>query len=241
MKVKYLHDTTVHNTNAASQIVPFLLNLVRPNSVIDVGCGTGTWLKIFLENGIVDVKGIEGHHLNPNSLLIPQELVELKDLEEPFALEKKFDMLISLEVAEHLQEKTAKQFVNSLAQLSDVIVFSAAIPFQGGQNHINEQPCSYWIQLFAEQGFEVSDIIRPNFWNNNKVEYWYKQNTFLFLNSNGAEKIQVKNFPNFLASEIVHPELFNKKAIYLNKITSGKINFFDAIKISVKSLLNRND
>ena len=68
MKVKYLHDTTVHNTNAASQIVPFLLNLVGPTSVIDVGCGTGTWLKVFLENGIDDVLGIEGHHLNITSL-----------------------------------------------------------------------------------------------------------------------------------------------------------------------------
>lgn len=241
MKVKYIHDTVVHNTSAATEIIPFLLNIVQPTSVIDVGCGTGTWLKFFIDNGIKDIVGIEGYHLNKSSLLVDETLVELHDLEKPFSLNRKYDLLISLEVAEHLHKRAAKQFVNSLTNLSDVIFFSAAIPHQGGQNHINEQPCSYWINLFSENGFKVFDIVRPTFWNNTKVEYWYKQNSFLFINKNVEERFILKSYPSFLESELVHPELFNKKAKYLQNIISGKIKFVEALKIVVKSLTTNND
>ncbi len=239
MKSKYIHDSVVHNTNAAGQMVPFLLNLFHPTSIIDVGCGTGTWLKIFLENGIVDVKGIEGYHLNPNSLLIPRELVELKDLEEPFTLERKFDMLISLEVAEHLHEKTANQFVNSLTQLSDIIVFSAAVPFQGGQNHVNEQWQTYWIEKFEVKDFICIDIIRPAFWENPKVEFWYKQNSFLFIHKSKEELIsKLSNSKSFYNNRIVHPEMFIKKGSYLKDILAGEKGVLPIFKLLIKSIKN---
>ena len=75
----------------------------------------------------------------------------------------KYDLAISLEVAEHLSPSRSCGFIDDLTNLSDVVLFSAAIPMQGGTNHINEQPISYWANLFLERGFVPISCIRPKY------------------------------------------------------------------------------
>lgn len=124
---------------SAEQIVPILLELIQPQSVIDVGCGTGTWLSVFCEHGIEDIWGVDGDYVQEEALEIPKDRFLSHDLTKPLALDRKFDLAISLEVAEHLPCDSAEAFVDSLTQLAPVILFSAAIPFQGGVGHVNEQ------------------------------------------------------------------------------------------------------
>jgi SAM-dependent methyltransferase len=165
---------------SAELIVPIVNDLIRPNSVVDVGCGTGTWLSVFQKLGVQDVIGIDGDWVEPRSLRIPPERFHVADLSGPTTLERKFDLVISLEVAEHLPASSAATFVDSLVSLGPVVLFSAAIPHQGGTHHVNEQWPEYWVRLFELRGYLVIDCIRRRVWNNPEVQWWYAQNTFIF-------------------------------------------------------------
>lgn len=140
-QVKYYHDDSYHGFSSPEIIVPLLMELLNPQSVIDIGCGTGNFLSVFKKNGIKKVLGIDGKWARKDLLfryLTEQEFIET-DFEEPIMIEGKFDLALCLEVAEHIPEEFADSFVANLCRLSDVVVFSAAIPSQGGQSHVNEQ------------------------------------------------------------------------------------------------------
>ena len=117
--------------------------------------------------------------------MIPSELFRPTDLKEPVTLERRFDLAMSLEVAEHLPESCAEPFVESLTKLSDVVLFSAAIPLQGGDEHIHERWHDYWVELFEARGYRPIDALRPQLWNNPDVDIWYVQNLLLFANDAG--------------------------------------------------------
>ena len=196
-------------------MVPLVLELVQARSVIDVGCGTGEWLSVFRENGVEDIWGIDGPYVDQNQLEIPAGRFIPADLEQPFRMERRFDLVVSLEVAEHLSKRSAETFVGSLIELGSVILFSAAIPSQGGENHLNEQWPEYWTELFNSKGFVVVDALRRRVWNNEKVQWWYAQNTLIFV----AQE-QLRNYPllsreyevyDASALPIVHPKLFLQK------------------------------
>ena len=165
---------------SADVIVPIVTELTRPNSVVDVGCGTGAWLSVFKKLGVQDIVGIDGEWIDPNSLHIQPGKFQAADLSRPLRLGRKFDLVISLEVAEHLPASSATTFVDSLANLGPVVLFSAAIPHQGGTRHVNEQWPDYWVRMFESRGFRVIDCIRRRVWNNPEVQWWYAQNTFMF-------------------------------------------------------------
>jgi SAM-dependent methyltransferase len=167
--------------SSARAIVPILLELLGPASVVDVGCGLGTWLSAFREFGVQDVFGIDGAHVSRTLLEIPEERFAAVDLTARFAAERRFDLALSLEVAEHLPATASDAFVDSLVRLSDFVAFSAAIPKQGGEGHVNEQWPDYWIGRFASRGYEVVDCLRRRTWTDDRVEWWYAQNLFLFV------------------------------------------------------------
>jgi SAM-dependent methyltransferase len=166
---------------SARAVVPLVLDLVRARSVVDVGCGVGTWLSVFREYGVEDILGVDGEHIDRRLLEIPPDRFRALDLEQPFRLDREFDLVVSLEVAEHLPEARAGAFVESLTRLGPVVVFSAAIPFQGGRRHVNLQWPEYWVQRFAERGYAVIDCLRRKIWDNADVQWWYAQNTLLFV------------------------------------------------------------
>ncbi len=176
----YVSEGPASSLQSARIVVPALISLLRPRSVIDVGCGSGAWLSAFRENGVERILGLDGDHIDPSWLVIPKDCFQAVDLSKPFDLDVKFDLAMSLEVAEHLPGKHARSFVRSLVGLAPFVVFSAAIPFQGGIHHVNEQWPEFWRDLFAESGYRSLDLIRKQFWKNAGVKYWYRQNTFLF-------------------------------------------------------------
>jgi hypothetical protein len=166
---------------SAQEIVPLVLALVQPRHVVDVGCGVGAWLSVFRDCGVEDVIGIDGEYVDKTMLQIPQEHFLAFDLKRPVWLGRQFDLVVSLEVAEHLPSESAEIFVDSLTRLGPIILFSAAIPFQGGTNHLNEQWPEYWAAYFQAHGYVAIDCIRKKVWTNEKVEWWYAQNILLFV------------------------------------------------------------
>ena len=165
---------------SARVLVPLVLDLTEPRSVLDVGCGTGTWLALCREHGVDDVVGVDGPWVHPAQLLIPEERFRNHDLQQPLDLGRRFDLAISLEVAEHVPEELADAFVASLTRHSDAVMFSAAIPFQGGTGHVNEQWPAYWAEKFAARGYLAVDCLRPRIWDDARVVWWYAQNTILY-------------------------------------------------------------
>ena len=164
------------------------MELVRPESVIDVGCGVGAWLSVFEECGLKDFYGIDGDYVDRNLLEIPEQWFFVSDLTKPIQLNRQFDLVVSLEVAEHLPDTCAEMFVDSLTKLGPVILFSAAIPHQGGTRHVNEQWPEYWAKYFQAKGYAVIDSIRNKVWSNDQVQYCYAQNTLLFATMDYLEK-----------------------------------------------------
>ncbi|WP_165929408.1 class I SAM-dependent methyltransferase [Flavobacterium rhamnosiphilum] len=208
--IRYVHEEIVHNFKAANEVVPFIVNLLDPKSVVDVGCGIGTWLKVFRDNGINDILGVDGDYVDKKLLKISVENFIDFDLEKLYKSEKKYDLAISLEVAEHLSFESSDIFVKTLCDLSDTIIFSAAIPDQGGQNHINEQEPKYWIEKFENEGFRLFDILRPVFWDNQNVDSWYRQNMLLFT-KNVDLKAKLNSLESFTGKHLVHPVLSKGK------------------------------
>jgi SAM-dependent methyltransferase len=224
----------LNSGKSAEIIVPILIELFKPFSVIDIGCGLGTWLKVFIDNGIADVLGIDGDHVDMNKLYITKEQFATADLKTELNINRKFDLVISLEVAEHLPEESADNFINSLSKLGDIIYFSAAVPFQGGTNHINEQWQSYWAQKFIQRNFLIFDIIRRKVWTNRNVQPCYAQNGIIYINKNRTSSMDPRLFSQGSSSDInslslVHPEIFESIADPAMQTVRNQFNFFTKV------------
>lgn len=224
---KNRHEKTVYSANTILSIL--LEKIPEINSVIDVGCGVGTWLSVLQDMGIKEIKGIDGNWVDKNLLVIPQNYFEQVDLSKEISKQSRYDLAISLEVAEHLPATRAKEFVLFLTELSDFVLFSAAIPFQGGTSHVNEQWQHYWARLFEAQEYVVHDFIRSRIWHDNKIPFWYKQNILFFSRRNRSADLQfpheVLNTP-LTSLSIVHPDLYMSKIkpdpVISNATTSQK-------------------
>lgn len=223
----FYKDQVAEAVRSARIYLKFLWRFFQPASVLDFGCGRGAWLKACHELGSTHLLGLDGDW-NKQSLMI-DDVIHFRniDLNKPFSVPEKVDLAMSLEVAEHLEPSTAPQFIKCLAKSSDMVLFSAAYPKQGGVNHINEQPHSYWAQLFAEHGFVAFDLFRPVFWGNEEVCFWYRQNVFLYIRKDsdswrrmgtyGFKEIADLSFMN-----CIHPELYNAKAAKAERRTGFK-------------------
>ena len=160
------------------------------------------------------------------------------DLRSPFDLAERFDVAICLEVAEHLPEESARGFIESLTKHSNIIVFSSAIPGQGGQNHLNEKDYVYWFDLFSIFNFEPYDLIRPIIWENKDVDYWYKQNIFIFIKKGEENSIELKR--SFIQTK--HPDKFESRIEKLENdlthIKSGNAGVCYSFKLLLKAIRN---
>lgn len=185
---KFFQKISDGSQTSAREVVPVLLELFHPKSVADVGCGAGAWLSVFQEKGIQDILGFDGDYVERTHLRIPQDKFQPSDLSQPIRVDRKFDLAISLEVAEHIDAAQAETYMDTLTRLSDAIVFSAAIPNQGGTHHVNEQWPEYWEERFKARGFVLIDSLRERFWNNRDVERWYRQNLLLYVRKEKLER-----------------------------------------------------
>jgi len=171
---------------SASRVVPLVMDLLAPRSVLDVGCGDGTWLAAFARAGVEDYLGVDGVDPADVPLAIPRERLVVRDLTRPIDLGRAFELAISLEVAEHLPPDAADGFVASLAAHAPVVLFSCAVPFQTGVGHVNEQWPEYWAGKFAARGYLAADALRPLVWDDPAVTWWYAQNAILYAREDWA-------------------------------------------------------
>lgn len=233
----YIHTEGAHNTRAAEVVVPVLFQYVQPESVLDVGCGIGTWLKVLNEFGVSEFLGVDSKYVDRSMLEIDETNFIEHDLSTSLNLGKHFDLVISLEVAEHLPEHAADIFVKTLIRHGKIILFSAAIPGQGGQNHINEQWPSYWREKFAFHGYEFYDSIRPVVWDNVKVDRWYRQNMFLVIH----ESIETSFVP-FKGDNLIHPAYWKEVEnlrVSVDNWEKGRVGIKAALKTFRLALGNR--
>ncbi|EEO23533.2 MULTISPECIES: hypothetical protein [Helicobacter] len=122
---------------------------------------------------------------------------------------KPFSIAQSLEVAEHLYAEYAENFVRTLTSLSDIILFSAAIPHQGGTHHVNEQPPAYWADIFKKYDYVCFDIVRPKVWENTKIAHWYRQNIMLYVHKGKAEIFEALGYKiTPKPMHLVHPFIY---------------------------------
>lgn len=198
--------------SSARVVLSLLFKHYMPQSIVDVGCGAGTWLKAAKELGVRKILGLDGEYAT-QQLVIPIENFVPHDLSTKIGAHQKFELAMSLEVAEHLDKSRAEGFVDDLSRLSDVILFSAAVPHQGGTDHRNENWPEYWAEKFQKHGFVPLDFIREKIWNDPTVEWWYRQNVLVFVHESSV----TDKFPGQQAADRhclvrIHPELFIKRA-----------------------------
>jgi SAM-dependent methyltransferase len=223
---EFYDDLREGTARSAALIAPMVLDLVHPRSVVDVGCGSGGWLAAFQRLGIEDVLGLDSEQARSSGLAIPPERFRTADLERAVSVERRFDLVVSLEVGEHLPAEAAETFVDSLTRLGPVILFSAAIPFQGGTGHVNEQWPEYWLRLFAARGFTAIDCLRERIWDHAEIEWWYAQNAVLYVEAGALERYpelssiqQRRGTPSSLSR--VHPRHYLKTHDELARESAG--------------------
>ena len=174
---------------SARIVAALLLQEMKIASLLDIGAGHGAWAAEWLAAGVMTVLAVDGDYVRPDQLAIPKSAFRAHDLAMPLDLKQRFDLVQSLEVAEHLPADKAETFVDNVTGHGDVILFSAAVPNQGGEHHVNEQPPEYWRRKFAERGYAAFDFLRPRLAGRGEVMPWYRFNSYVYANQAGEKRL----------------------------------------------------
>lgn len=202
-----------HTRHAARQLLGHVIDIVPPiHAAVDVGCGVGTWLAALQEHGVSTLQGYDGDWVDPNLLEIPADCFESRELTQIIpAPANRYGLAMSLEVAEHLPASAARTFINSLTNQSDFVLFSAAIPHQGGRHHVNEQWLEYWVELFRTFNYIGIDALRPALWHDDQIQTWYRQNAVLFIKQSRLADIRLNRVRKAALVSQVHPSMYEQK------------------------------
>jgi SAM-dependent methyltransferase len=244
MSIDYSHSQNRHTLKGAEHALSQLFPGTMPKSILDVGCGPGTWLRAAIELGTSDVFGIDGVNIPSDQLLVDPKLFKQCDLSAPVDLGRRFETILCLEVAEHLDEKFASVLVETLTKHSDRIAFSAACPGQPGQHHVNCQWPDYWQKLFNRQGFVCEDSLRWQIWSNKAIEPWYRQNLFAAVKdiSRAGKEDRIK--------PVVHPDMNSwifpereRFESHIHQIEDGRVAaswYFKAMILGLSNKIKRH-
>lgn len=217
---------------SASVVLQHVFDVLHPTSIVDIGCGPGYWLRAASDLGVEEILGVDGDWVLQGDLQIARDKFLVHDLTQPLNLGTRFDLALSIEVGEHLLDQDAAVFVRSLCAASDRVLFSAAIPNQGGSNHVNEQWPLYWYDHFSQLGYDCYDVIRPVVWNNPRVSCYYAQNCLLFAKPGAVSGVGSPTVPQSL----VHPDLWMMKTTSLQALLRQLPN---AVKKSIRRRVSR--
>jgi SAM-dependent methyltransferase len=212
---------------SAQRILPKLTAVVPVRNVVDFGCGQGAWLSVWAAAG-ASVTGVDGPYIDRRGLLIDPGEFYVADLAAPIGLGRQFDLVQSLEVAEHLPAATAEQFVNTLTAHGTCVLFSAAVPGQGGENHLNEQPLGYWRAIFRERGYSAVDYLRPLICNDPAIARWYRCNIMLYVRDDAiaslAEPVRSRRVPDGQPLEEYWPLSYRLRHALVRQLPSGVVD-----------------
>lgn len=206
------HDEDAEGTaRSAEFVLPYVVERYKPNTAIDIGCGNGYWLRELVNLGVTDITGIDEPQ---GKLVIPEnQFIPCNFNEGFYKCNRRFDLALCLEVGEHLPETMAESLVDYLADLSNTIIFSAAIPGQPGHLHINNQWQGYWIEKFRRRSYRASAWLREEIWNESRIAYYYRQNILAF------EYVPLS--PHAIVHDVVHPDFLVWKLKSANLLDWG--------------------
>lgn len=229
---------------SARAIIDLLTKQLPIQSVLDVGCGRGMWLAEWQLSGVKDMHGLDGDYVNLSNLVIPAELFTAVDLSQPFSLKREFDLVQSLEVAEHLPNTSANNHIDSLIGHAEIVLFSAASPGQGGEFHVNEQPSEYWREKFEARGYHAFDYIRPRIKSEKAVSYWYRFNTVLYATTRASEsfpaEIKSSLVPTGTALPNMAPLAWNLRSKILKLFPPTIVTRLSRFRYQAANLLHKN-
>ena len=185
---KFYKDNIENTGTAPEKIFNVLAQFFEIDSLCDIGCSVGVWGSEFLRiKGITEDQDaklvcIDGDYVDRKMMLIPEKYFRPFNLENRIDLgEERFDLVMTLEVAEHLSPSRADSFVEDLTKLSDIVLFSAAVEGQGGTHHVNEQYMPYWVEKFEKLGYAPFDLVRPAIQFDLTIPWYYRQNMVVFV------------------------------------------------------------
>jgi SAM-dependent methyltransferase len=240
----YSYDDTffamADRTAAASAkgLIRALAEALPANSVLDVGCGRGVWLAQWLRHGATEVLGVDGPYIDAKMLHVPGSSFLARDISQPLSLGRTFDLVQSLEVAEHLAEANAETFIDTLTRHGSVILFSAAIPGQGGEHHINEQPWEYWRAKFAARGFELFDFVRPLIRDDEAIYFCYRFNSFIFAHGSIATSlpacVRASHVPAGESIRDILPSWLKLRCALVRHLPAPAVNLIARLKYRIK-------
>ena len=217
MRLKLKDEQAYISYISALRYLDILLQHYRPTSVIDVGCARGAWLKACRQKGIEKLVGLDGSWTSKTDLIDKSIAFYCMDFNQPIAVPEnnRFDIALTLEVAEHLNPASSEIFIASLCSLSDAVIFGAAYTGQGGPGHINEQPHTYWADLFSDHGYLPYDLFRSLVWGDSEIPFWYQQNIFLYVKQHTAASHIVSEsgcqpIDNAWFMNCIHPDVLER-------------------------------
>ncbi|SEC67825.1 Methyltransferase domain-containing protein [Rhizobiales bacterium GAS188] len=180
---------SIGSMRSAAIVAPLILEHYPLASLADIGCGRGAWLTKWQQAGITDYLGVDGSYVDQDNLLIARDRFVGQDLTKAFNLGRKFDLVISLEVGEHILPDATETFVDNLCSHADAILFSAAVPGQGGTFHVNEQNYEFWRQRFAARNYRLFDFLRHKIAARREVEPWFRYNSLFFARGDAVDRL----------------------------------------------------
>lgn len=220
------------SSDSARAILSALREVYGANTLLDVGCGIGTWGRAAKELGFTKYRGLDGDYVRREQLEVGAAEFTAHDLRQAFALDEQYDVAISMEVAEHLPPEAGALLVKSLCAHAPVVLFSAAIPRQGGVDHVNEQWQSYWAERFAKEGYEAFDCIRPRVWDHEDVAEYYKQNALVYVDRRNEAVTEIFRRDaqgRKVVFNLVHPATYQIKSDPLRWPLATVVRKFPAI------------
>jgi SAM-dependent methyltransferase len=174
---------------SALRTLPLLLNVLSIGSVLDIGCGAGAWLAAYRQLGVPDLLGVDGDYVDRSLLMMDVAHFRAFDIAAPFDLGRRFDIVQCLEVAEHVSPHSSSVLLDNIVRHGNQVLFSAAVPGQGGENHVNERPYAYWRAMFSARGFRLFDFMRGRMSPIPSIEPWYRYNTLFFAHDSIVNRL----------------------------------------------------
>ncbi len=217
---------------AARWALPMVVGLLPAvDSVVQVGCGSGAWMAEAVAEGIGEVAGIDGPWVDTTDFVADRSAVATCDLRVPFDIGRTFDLVLCIEVAEHLSAQRAASFVEDLCRLGPVVAFSAAIPGQGGYGHVNEQWPAYWSSRFESAGYALLDPLRERMWDDPAGPAYLAQNLLV-----AVRRTELDRYPGPRGIDtgrpprsVVHPGTLPGRALTAEE-ASQKLGVRDAVE-----------
>lgn len=159
----------------ADRLALFMRDVVRPNMVLDIGCGPGHFVYSMRDVGVHCI-GIDiDDRIRGKQHLLCENILYSKLVS---------DVAICLEVLEHIPEEDSDEVVDQICTMFlDTLIFTAAQPGQGGVGHINCQPKDYWLKKFLRNGIRRNTLMEDtlkHYCQQGRYMGWFYNNLLVF-------------------------------------------------------------